>query len=203
MLENKLGITSSVELANEEEKITKLKALELFDTNKIDEFEVGTFKGLSDINKYLFGEIYSFAGNVRKENIAKGNFRFASSMYLEDVLNKIDNMPQKNFDDIIKKYVEMNIAHPFREGNGRSTRIWLDLILKKELNKVIDWSKINKEDYLLAMERSPVRDLEIRLLLQDALTNKINDRQVFMKGLDTSYEYEGYNTYCTEKLGNN
>ena len=203
MLENKLGITSSVELANEEEKITKLKALELFDTNKIDEFEVGTFKGLSDIHKYLFGEIYSFAGNVRKENIAKGNFRFASSMYLEDVLNKIDNMPQKNLDDIIKKYVEMNIAHPFREGNGRSTRIWLDLILKKELNKVIDWSKINKEDYLLAMERSPVRDLEIRLLLQDALTDKINDRQVFMKGLDTSYEYEGYNTYCTEKLGNN
>lgn len=203
MLENKLGITSSVELANEEEKITKLKALELFDTNKIDEFEVGTFKGLSDIHKYLFGEIYSFAGNVRKENIAKGNFRFASSMYLEDVLNKIDNMPQKNFDDIIKKYVEMNIAHPFREGNGRNTRIWLDLILKKELNKVIDWSKINKEDYLLAMERSPVRDLEIRLLLQDALTDKINDRQVFMKGLDTSYEYEGYNTYCTEKLGNN
>ena len=203
MLENKLGITSSVELANEEEKITKLKALELFDTNKIDEFEVGTFKGLSDIHKYLFGEIYSFAGNVRKENIAKGNFRFASSMYLEDVLNKIDNMPQKNFDDIIKKYVEMNISHPFREGNGRSTRIWLDLILKKELNKVIDWSKINKEDYLLAMERSPVRDLEIRLLLQDALTNKIIDRQVFMKGLDTSYEYEGYNTYCTEKLGNN
>ena len=203
MLENKLGITSSVELANEEEKITKLKALELFDTNKIDEFEVGTFKGLSDIHKYLFGEIYSFAGNVRKENIAKGNFRFASSMYLEDVLNKIDNMPQKNFDDIIKKYVEMKIAHPFREGNGRSTRIWLDLILKKELNKVIDWSKINKEDYLLAIERSPVRDLEIRLLLQDALTDKINDRQVFMKGLDTSYEYEGYNTYCTEKLGDN
>lgn len=203
MLENKLGITSSVELANEEEKITKLKALELFDTNKIDEFEVGTFKGLSDIHKYLFGEIYSFAGNVRKENIAKGNFRFALSMYLEDVLNKIDNMPQKNFDDIIKKYVEMNIAHPFREGNGRSTRIWLDLILKKELNKVIDWSKINKEDYLLAIERSPVRDLEIRLLLQDALTDKINDRQVFMKGLDTSYEYEGYNTYCTEKLGDN
>lgn len=203
MLENKLGITSSVELANEEEKITKLKALELFDTNKIDGFEVGTFKGLSDIHRYLFGEIYSFAGNVRKENIAKGNFRFASSMYLEDVLNRIDNMPQKNFDDIIKKYVEMNIAHPFREGNGRSTRIWLDLILKKELNKVIDWSKINKEDYLLAMERSPVRDLEIRLLLQDALTDKINDRQVFMKGLDTSYEYEGYNTYCTEKLGNN
>ena len=202
MLENKLGITSSVELANEEEKITKLKALELFDTNKIDEFEVGTFKGLSDIHKYLFGEIYSFAGNVRKENIAKGNFRFASSMYLEDVLNKIDNMPQKNFDDIIKKYVEMNIAHPFREGNGRSTRIWLDLILKKELNKVIDWSKVNKEDYLLAMERSPVKDLEIRLLLQNALTDKINDRQVFMKGIDSSYEYEGYNAYPIFELDN-
>ena len=148
-------------------------------------------------------KLFEVTDQILKENIAKGNFRFASSMYLEDVLNKIDNMPQKNFDDIIKKYVEMNIAHPFREGNGRSTRIWLDLILKKELNKVIDWSKINKEDYLLAMERSPVRDLEIRLLLQDALTNKINDRQVFMKGLDTSYEYEGYNTYCTEKLGNN
>ena len=203
MLKNKLGITSSVELANEEEKITKLKALELFDTNKIDEFEVGTFKGLSDIHKYLFDEIYSFAGKVRKENLAKGNFRFASCMYLEDVLNKIDDMPQKTFDDIIKKYVEMNIAHPFREGNGRSTRIWLDLILKKELNKVIDWSKINKEDYLLAMERSPVKDLEIRLLLQDALTDKINDRQVFMKGLSASYEYEGYNTYSIEELDEN
>ena len=193
MLENKLGITNFLDLAHEEERITKLKALELFDTNKIDEFEIGTFKGLSCIHKYLFDDIYSFAGKIRKENIAKGNFRFASCMYLEDILHKIDNMPQDTFENIIKKYVEMNIAHPFREGNGRSTRIWLDLILKKELNKVIDWSKVNKEDYLLAMERSPVKDLEIRLLLQNALTDKINDRQVFMKGIDSSYEYEGYN----------
>ncbi len=203
MLENKLGITSSIELANKEEKITKLKALELFDTNKIDEFEVGTFKGLSEIHKYLFDEIYSFAGKIRKENIAKGNFRFASFIYLEDVLKKINEMPQKTFDDIINKYVEMNIAHPFREGNGRSTRIWLDLMLKRKLNKVIDWSKIDKEDYLFAMERSPVKDLEIKQLLQNALTDKINDRQVFMKGIDTSYGYEGYNTYSIEKLNNN
>lgn len=202
MLENKLGITSQVELANEEERITKLKALELFDTKKIDEFEIGTFKGLSNIHEFLFDDVYSFAGKMRKDNIAKGNFRFASCMYLEDVLNKIDNMPQNNFENIIKKYVEMNIAHPFREGNGRSTRIWLDMILKKELNKVIDWSKVNKEDYLLAMERSPVKDLEIRLLLQNALTDKINDRQVFMKGIDMSYQYEGYNTYSIEELGN-
>ena len=171
MLENKLGITNSVDLAHEEERITKLKALELFDTNKIDEFEIGTFKGLSCIHKYLFDDIYSFAGKIRKENIAKGNFRFASCMYLEDILHKIDNMPQDTFENIIKKYVEMNIAHPFREGNGRSTRIWLNLILRKKLNKVIDWSKVNKEDYLLAMERSPVKDLEIRLLLQNALTD--------------------------------
>lgn len=203
MLENKLGITSSVELANEEERITKLKALELFDNNKINEFEIGTFKGLSNIHSYLFGDIYSFAGKIRKENIAKGNFRFASCMYLEDVLKKIDNMPQDNFENIIKKYVEMNIAHPFREGNGRSTRIWLDMILKKELNKVVDWSKINKEDYLLAMERSPIKDLEIKLLLQNALTDKINDREVFMKGIDTSYQYEGYNTYFIKELDNN
>lgn len=203
MLENKLGITNSVDLAHEEERITKLKALELFDTNKIDEFEIGTFKGLSCIHKYLFDDIYSFAGKIRKENIAKGNFRFASCMYLEDILHKIDNMPQDTFENIIKKYVEMNIAHPFREENGRSTRIWLDLILKKELNKVIDWSKVNKEDYLLAMERSPVKDLEIRLLLQNALTDKINDRQVFMKGIDSSYEYEGYNAYPIFELDNN
>ena len=203
MLENKLGITNSVDLAHEEERITKLKALELFDTNKIDEFEIGTFKGLSCIHKYLFDDIYSFAGKIRKENIAKGNFRFASCMYLEDILHKIDNMPQDTFENIIKNYVEMNIAHPFREGNGRSTRIWLDLILKKELNKVIDWSKVNKEDYLLAMERSPVKDLEIRLLLQNALTDKINDRQVFMKGIDSSYEYEGYNAYPIFELDNN
>lgn len=202
MLENKLGITNFLDLAHEEERITKLKALELFDTNKIDEFEIGTFKGLSCIHKYLFEDIYSFAGKIRKENIAKGNFRFASCMYLEDILHKIDNMPQDTFENIIKKYVEMNIAHPFREGNGRSTRIWLDLILKKELNKVIDWSKVNKEDYLLAMERSPVKDLEIRLLLQNALTDKINDRQVFMKGIDSSYEYEGYNAYPIFELDN-
>ena len=203
MLENKLGITNFLDLAHEEERITKLKALELFDTNKIDEFEIGTFKGLSCIHKYLFDDIYSFAGKIRKENIAKGNFRFASCMYLEDILHKIDNMPQDTFENIIKKYVEMNIAHPFREGNGRSTRIWLNLILKKELNKVIDWSKVNKEDYLLAMERSPVKDLEIRLLLQNALTDKINDRQVFMKGIDSSYEYEGYNAYPIFELDNN
>lgn len=202
MLENKLGITNFLDLAHEEERITKLKALELFDTNKIDEFEIGTFKGLSCIHKYLFDDIYSFAGKIRKENIAKGNFRFASCMYLEDILHKIDNMPQDTFENIIKKYVEMNIAHPFREGNGRSTRIWLDLILKKELNKVIDWSKVNKDDYLLAMERSPVKDLEIRLLLQNALTDKINDRQVFMKGIDSSYEYEGYNAYPIFELDN-
>lgn len=202
MLDNKLGITSSIKLANEEEKITKIKALELFDTKKIDEFEVGTFKGLADIHKYLFCDIYSFAGKIRKENIAKGNFRFASSIYLEDVLNKIDGMPQDTFENIIKKYVEMNIAHPFREGNGRSTRIWLDLILKKELNKVVDWSKVDKNDYLLAMERSPIKDLEIRLLIQNALTDEIDDRQVFMKVIDVSYQYEGYNTYSIEELDN-
>lgn len=200
MLENKLGITSSVELANEEERITKIKALELFDSNKIEEFEIGTFKGLSSIHNFLFSDIYPFAGKIRKENIAKGNFRFVSCIYLDDVLNKIDNMPQDTFENIIKKYIEMNIAHPFREGNGRSARIWLDMILKKELNKVIDWSKVNKEDYLLAMERSPVKDLEIKMLLQEALTDKVNDRQVFMKGIDISYQYEGYNTYSIEEL---
>ena len=200
MLENKLGITSSIELAKEEERITKIKALELFDSNKIEEFEIGTFKGLSSIHNFLFSDVYPFAGKIRKENIAKGNFRFASCIYLEDVLNKIDNMPQDTFENIIKKYIEMNIAHPFIEGNGRSTRIWLDMILKKELNKVIDWSKVNKEDYLLAMERSPVKDLEIKMLLQGALTDKVNDRQVFMKGIDISYQYEGYNTYSIEEL---
>ena len=203
MLDNKLGITSNVELAKEEEKITKLKAIELFDSGKIDEFEVGTFKGLSCIHEYLFSDIYSFASKIRKENISKCNFRFASCLYLESVLKSIDAMPEKNFDDIIKKYIEMNIAHPFREGNGRSTRIWLDLILKKELNKVVDWRKVSKEDYLLAMERSPVKDIEIKMLLKDALTDKINDRQVFMKGIDVSYQYEGYNTYSTEELDYN
>lgn len=200
MLENKLGIKSQSELSNEEERITKLKALELFDTNKIEEFEVGTYKGLSDIHKFLFSDIYYFAGKIRKENIVKGNFRFASSLYLNDVLNRIDSMPQNTFDEIIKKYVEMNITHPFREGNGRSTRIWLDMILKKELNKVVDWNKVNKEDYLLAMERSPIKDTEIKLLIQNALTDKINDRQIFMKGIDISYQYEGYYAYKLEEL---
>lgn len=200
MLENKLNITNEVELAKEEERITKLKALELFDTKKINEFEVGTFNGLSQIHEFLFSDIYDFAGKIRKDNIAKGNFRFASSLYLEEILSKINEMPQTTFEEIIRKYVEMNIAHPFREGNGRSTRIWLDMILKKEINKVIDWSKINKEDYLLAMERSPIRDTEIRLLLESALTSNINDRLVYMKGIDVSYHYEGYNTYSIEEL---
>ena len=186
-----------------EEKISKLKALRLFDTNETSNSEVGTFEGLSKIHKLLFEDIYSFAGKIRKENIAKGNFRFASCMYLEEVLKKIDDMPQTNFDDIVKKYVEMNIAHPFREGNGRSTRIWLDMILKKELNKVIDWSKVDKEDYLLAMERSPVKDTEIKLLLQNALTDKVNDRLVFMECIDTSYQYEGYYAYKLEDLDQN
>ena len=203
MLENKLNITSEVELAKEEEKITKIKALELFDSNKINEFEIGTTKGLCMIHKFLFEDIYDFAGIIREVNIAKGNFRFASAMYLKDVLSKIDNMPQDNFENIIKKYVEMNIAHPFREGNGRSTRIWLDMILKKEIGKVIDWSIVDKEEYLLAMERSPIKDTEIIEVLKKALTDKINDRDVYMKGIDTSYKYEGYTTYTMNELDNN
>ena len=202
MLDNKLGITNELELAKEEERITKLKALELFDSNKINEFEVGTYKGLSSIHNYLFSDIYDFAGKMRNVNIAKGNFRFAPVMYLEEVLKKIDEMPQDNFDDIIKKYVEMNVAHPFREGNGRSTRIWLDMILKKEIGKVIDWSKVNKEEYLLAMERSPIKDTEIKILLENALTDKVDDREVYMKGIDVSYQYEGYNTYTMDELDN-
>ena len=200
MLENKLGIVNEIELFKEEERITKIKALELFDTNKINDFEIGTFKGLADIHKYLFLDIYDFAGQVRNVNLAKGNFRFAPVMYLEDALKKIDNMPQDNFDNIIKKYIEMNVAHPFREGNGRSTRIWLDMILKKEIGKVVDWSKVDKEEYLLAMERSPIKDTEIKLLLSSALTDKINDRVVYMKGIDSSYKYEGYNTYTMNEL---
>lgn len=202
MLKNKLGITNEVELSKEEERITKLKALELFDSNKINEIEVGTFEGLSKIHDFLFRDIYEFAGKIRTDNIAKGNFRFASVLYLKDILKRINEMPQKTYDEIIGKYVEMNVAHPFREGNGRSTRIWLDMILKKELNKVIDWSKINKEDYLLAMERSPVRDTEIKLLLKSALTDDVNNRDVYMKGIDASYHYEGYNTYQLEELEN-
>lgn len=202
MLKNILGITNEVELSKEEERITKLKALELFDSNKINEIEVGTFEGLSKIHNFLFKDIYEFAGKIRTDNIAKGNFRFASVLYLKDILRRINEMPQNTYDEIIEKYVEINVAHPFREGNGRSTRIWLDMILKKELNKVIDWSKINKEDYLLAMERSPVRDTEIKLLLKSALTDDVNNRDVYMKGIDASYHYEGYNTYQLEELEN-
>lgn len=202
MLKNILGITNEVELSKEEERITKLKALELFDSNKINEIEVGTFEGLSKIHNFLFKDIYEFAGKIRTDNIAKGNFRFASVLYLKDILRRINEMPQNTYDEIIEKYVEMNVAHPFREGNGRSTRIWLDMILKKELNKVIDWSKINQEDYLLAMERSPVRDTEIKLLLKSALTDDVNNRDVYMKGIDASYHYEGYNTYQLEELEN-
>lgn len=199
-LKNKLGITNSVQLAEAEEKISKEKAALLFDTRLIDTFEVGTFKGLSDIHRYLFEDIYDFAGKIRTENIAKGAFRFASVMYLEEALEKISNMPQSTFEEIIEKYVEMNVAHPFREGNGRSARIWLDAILKKEINKVVDWSKVNKQDYLFAMERSPVRDTEIKVLLKRALTDKIDDRDVYMKGIDVSYHYEGYNVYRIREL---
>ncbi len=200
MLENKLGITNSIELAKEEERITKIKAIELFENKILDKIEAGTYKGLAEIHKYLFEDIYEFAGKMRKENISKNNFRFASAMYLEEALNKIDQMPQSNFDEIVEKYIEMNVAHPFIEGNGRSTRIWLDMILKKELKMVVDWSKINKEDYLLAMERSPIKNLEIKYLLKNALTDKINDREVYMKGIDTSYNYEGYNLFNVEDL---
>lgn len=202
-LENKLGITDSAELARTEEKISKQKALQLFELNLLDTFEVGTFKGLAQIHKYLFEDIYTFAGQIRKVNIAKGNFRFVPLMYLEAALKNIDAMPQNTFDEIIEKYVEMNIAHPFREGNGRSTRIWLDAILKKEIKQVIDWNKVDKEDYLLGMERSPIKDIEIKHILKAALTDKINDREVYMKGIDASYNYEGYNVYKTEELGKN
>ncbi len=200
MLENKLGITDPVQLARTEEKISKARALELFEKNLLEHFEVGTFKGLAQIHQYLFSEIYAFAGKVRTVNIAKGGFRFASVMYLEAALENITKMPQSTFDEIIEKYVEMNIAHPFREGNGRSTRIWLDAILKKELKMVVDWSKVDKEDYLLAMERSPVKDVEIKFLLKSALTEKIDDRNVYMKGIDASYHYEGYNVFKTAEL---
>ena len=198
-LKNKLEITDSTRLA-QEEKITKKKALELFDNKIIDTFEVGTFKGLEGIDKYLFEDIYEFAGKIRNENISKGNFRFVPVMYLKEALKNIDKMPQKTYDEIIEKYVEMNIAHPFREGNGRSTRIWLDRILMKELGQVVDWSKVDKNDYLLAMERSPIKDIEIKVLLKEALTDKINDRNVYMKGIDASYYYEGYYTYTIEEI---
>ena len=199
-LENKLGINDSAELAREEERISKIKAVALYDNNIVEDFDVGKFSGLAKIHKFLFDEIYDFAGKVRIENIAKGNFRFASVMYLDVALKHIDNMPQSTFDEIIEKYVEMNVAHPFREGNGRSTRIWLDLILKKELKLVVDWNKVDKEDYLLAMERSPIKDVEIKVLLKSALTDQIDNREIFMKGIDVSYYYEGYNTFKAEEL---
>lgn len=199
-LENKLGIESSAELADAEEKITKKRALEIYESGFLDKLESGTFDSLAKIHKYLFGDIYEFAGKVREVNISKGNFRFAPLMYLNESLKNIDKMKQSSFDEIIEKYVEMNIAHPFREGNGRSTRIWLDLMLKKELGYVVDWSLVDKEDYLLAMERSPVRDIEIKHVIKNALTDKINDREIFMKGIDNSYFYEGYKSYKTEDL---
>ena len=199
-IENKLGINDSLELAREEERLTKKRALELYDNKILAKFEVGTFAGLKAIHGYLFQDIYLFAGKMRTVNIAKGYFRFAPVLYLEDALRNIDRMPQDTYEHIIEKYVEMNVAHPFREGNGRSTRIWLDAILKKELGQVIDWSKIDKEDYLFAMERSPVRNKEIMMLLKEALTNHIDDRQVYMKGIDASYKYEGYSTYKIEEL---
>ena len=197
-LENKLGITDSTELARMEEKISKTKALELFETGLLDTFPVGNFEGLAMIHKYLFDEIYAFAGKMRDVNIAKGNFRFAPLMYLSAALENIAKMPQSTFDEIIEKYVEMNVAHPFREGNGRSTRICLDAILKKELGMVINWSLVDKEDYLLAMERSPIKDVEIKVLLKAALTDKVNDREVYMKGIDASYYYEGYHAFPLE-----
>ena len=198
-LENKLGITESAELAREEERISKTRAIELYE-KRIPDDEIGKFAGLAKIHQYLFGEIYEFAGIVRTINLVKGNFRFAPVMYLDAALKHIDAMPQSTFDEIIEKYVEMNIAHPFREGNGRSTRIWLDCILRNELKLVVDWGTVDKEDYLLAMERSPIKTLEIKVLLKDALTDQIKDRAVYMKGIDASYYYEGYNTFKTEEL---
>lgn len=199
-LENKLGITSSAELATQEERLSKKRALELFESGMLDKLEPGTFKTLQVIHKQLFMDIYDFAGKVRSVNIAKGGFRFVPAMYLLDALKQIERMPQSTFDEIIEKYVEMNVAHPFREGNGRSPLIWLDLILKKELQLVIDWSKVNKEDYLSAMERSPIKDLEIKFLLKNALTEHIDDREVYMKGIDASYMYEGYEEFKTKDL---
>ena len=199
-LKNKLGIESSADLARKEEKISKKKALEMFESGYLDTLCAGTFETLSLIHKYLFDEIYDFAGKIREVNISKGNFRFAPLMYLKAALDNFDKMPQSTFDEIVEKYGEMNIAHPFREGNGRATRIWLDLILKKELGKVVDWSLIDKEDYLLAMERSPIKDIEIKHILKNALTDETESREVYMKGIDHSYYYEGYTTFKTEEL---
>ncbi len=199
-LENKLGITESARLAREEERISKKKAAELFENGILDTLKPGSFSALKAIHKYLFDEIYDFAGKIRTVNIAKGNFRFAPVMYLEAALENIEKMPQSTFDEIVDKYVEMNIAHPFREGNGRSGRIWLDLIFKAELGKVVDWSKVDKEDYLLAMERSPIRSTEIKVVLNAALTDRVNDREIYMKGIDHSYYYEGYTAFKTDEL---
>ena len=199
-LENKLGITSSAELAREEERISKKKAVELFENGTLDKLEPGKFSSLQAIHKALFEDIYDFAGQLRTVNLAKGNFRFAPLIYLEAALANIDKMPQSTYDEIIEKYVEMNVAHPFREGNGRSTRIWLDLMLKSGIGQVVDWSRVDKEDYLLAMERSPIKDVEIKVLLKDALTDDVNSREVFMKGIDHSYYYEGYTTFKAEEL---
>lgn len=199
-LENKLGITDSAELAREEEKISKKKAVQLFESGLLNQLEAGQFSSLQTIHRYLFEDIYFFAGQVRTVNLAKGNFRFAPLMYLQPALENIDRMPQSTFDQIIEKYVEMNIAHPFREGNGRSTRIWLDCMLRKEIGMVIDWSKVDKEDYLLAMERSPIRDIEIKHILKAALTDQVDSREMYMKGIDHSYYYEGYTTFKTEEL---
>ena len=201
VLENKFGITNASELARVEEKLSKIKARELFEKNLLNDLEAGKFSSLAFIHKYLFEEIYDFAGKIRTVNLAKSNFRFAPVVYLEAALENIDKMPQSTFEEIIEKYVEMNIAHPFREGNGRSTRLWLDLILKREIGYVVDWNNIDKEDYLLAMERSPIKTIEIKELLRSALTDNINDREVYMKGIDASYNYEGYFEYKTKELG--
>lgn len=198
--ENKFGLTSSADLAREEEFVSKKRAVELFENSVLDSLPAGKFSTLQAIHKYLFEDIYDFAGELRTVNIAKGNFRFAPLLYLQAALESIDKMPQASFDEIIEKYVEMNIAHPFREGNGRSTRIWLDHILKNEIGKVIDWSKVDKEDYLLAMERSPIKDVEIKVLLKCALTDETDSREIYMKGIDHSYYYEGYTTFKTEEL---
>ena len=199
-LENKLGIKSSAELAREAERISKKKAVELFENGMLENLEAGKFQTLCEIHKYLFDDIYDFAGKIRTVNISKGNFRFAPLMYLETAIKNVDKMPQNTFDEIVEKYVEMNIVHPFREGNGRSMRIWLDMMLKKQIGQVVDWSKIEKEDYLMAMERSPIKDIEIKYILNAALTDQINDREIYMKGIDHSYYYEGYVTYKTEEL---
>ena len=199
-LENKFGIKSSAELAREEEHISKKKAVELFENGMLEKLEAGKFQTLCEIHKYLFDDIYDFAGKIRTVNLSKGNFRFAPLMYLETAIKNVDKMPQNTFDEIVEKYVEMNIVHPFREGNGRSMRIWLDMMLKKQIGQVVDWSKIEKEDYLMAMERSPIKDIEIKYILNAALTDQINDREIYMKGIDHSYYYEGYVTYKTEEL---